>query len=91
MYLCLRFDGVRIFMALFLFMFYTITMAYRGSLKSALTVTLVPQPIDSVKELALEIQEKVSKVTSVYFSTSLILLFPEHVCWQFFKYFQKGG
>ena len=54
-----RFNGLRVFMALFLFMFYTITMSYRGSLKSVLTVTLLPKPIESIKELALKVQEEV--------------------------------
>ena len=39
-------------MALYMFMFYTITMSYRGSLNSVLTVTFFPQPIDTIEELA---------------------------------------
>ena len=39
-------------MALYLFMFYTITISYRGSLNSVLTVTFFPQPIDTLEELA---------------------------------------
>ena len=33
-------------------MFYTITISYRGSLNSVLTVTFFPQPIDTLEELA---------------------------------------
>ena len=39
-------------MALFMFMFYTCTVSYRGSLNSVLTVTFFPQPIDTLGELA---------------------------------------
>ena len=39
-------------MALFMFMFYTCTVSYRGSLNSVLTVTFFPQPIDTLEELA---------------------------------------
>ena len=39
-------------MALYMFMFYTITMSYRGSLNSVLTVTFFPQPMDTIEELA---------------------------------------
>ena len=49
-------------MALFLFMFYTITMSYRGSLNSVLTVTLYPKPIDTVKDLSTKIEKDVSYI-----------------------------
>ena len=46
-------------MALFLFMFYTITMSYRGSLSSILTVTLIPQPVETIKDLAIKMENEV--------------------------------
>ena len=46
-------------MALFLFMLYTITMSYRGSLSSILTVTLIPQPVETIKDLAIKMENEV--------------------------------
>ena len=46
-------------MAFFLFMLYTITMSYRGSLSSVLTVTLIPQPVETIKDLAIKMEKEV--------------------------------
>lgn len=79
-------------MALFLFMFYTITMSYRGSLSSVLTVTLVPQPIESVKELALKVQEEVRMTSQTFLNIFDLFNFSsiEHVGWQLFKHIQES-
>ena len=75
-----RSSGIRIFMALFLFMFYTITMSYRGSLKSVLTVTLVPKPVDNVKDLAVKIQEEVRSSIDKDLNC-WVLSFTFRICW----------
>ena len=53
-------------MALFLFMFYTITMSYRGSLSSVLTVTLIPQPVETIKDLAVKMEKEVCSVLTQF-------------------------
>ena len=68
-------------MALFLFMFYTITMSYRGSLSSILTVTLIPQPVETIKDLAIKMEKEV-----IWLHSLKIFVFKKshisgHDCW----------
>jgi hypothetical protein len=52
-------------MFFFMFMFFTITMSYRGSLNAVLTVTYFPKPINTIAELA----TKVSYINSLSYAT----------------------
>ena len=52
--------GIRCFLVLFLFGSYTLTTAYRGTLTSELTVTIPTKPVDTIKELAYEVDTPVA-------------------------------
>lgn len=47
-----RGTGIQLGLALFMFMIYTTTIAYRGCLNAVLTVKYFPKPIDSLRELS---------------------------------------
>ena len=43
---------MRLFIGHLLLMVYVLTLSYKGSLNSILTVTFYPQPMDTIKEIA---------------------------------------
>ena len=43
---------MRLFIGHLLLMVYVVTLSYKGSLNSILTVTFYPQPMDTIKEIA---------------------------------------
>ena len=47
-------NGFRAFLAIFLLATFTLTVGYRGTLISFLTVAVPPKPLDTIAELAFE-------------------------------------
>lgn len=52
--------SIRVFLVMFLFASFTLTVSYRGILTSFLTVSIPPYPIDTIDELAYQVDTPVA-------------------------------